>query len=317
MDQLYIASIISSDKQKSSIYNNLIIKNNLEWKKFDESHILSWLHNFSPSEEDIYLALILANKIMFYSKRKIHYLWRFLLYNKLKIAISEKYFTGQSLSEINRSFQKFIENKCIFTPFGSAGDSGEAMHYDFSHVVGNSRLKNIDLSFLIANFDQLKEDECKNRDTIILIDDFIGSGNQATNFWDKRKFVNKTLKDLHEKNPEIRFYYLALCGMAEGVSEISSSLPITVIVGEELDDRFKCFSTCSQIFSDPEERRKAEILMTTKGKYLYSHPLGYKNSQLAIAFDHNTPNNSLPVIWKKKTDGSWYPLFKRYGEEEE
>jgi hypothetical protein len=51
--------------------------------------------------------------------------------------------------------------------------------------------------------------------------------------------------------------------------------------------------------------------MKRAGKILYKYPLGYENDQAAVAFHHNTPNNSLPVIWKKMTDGSWYPLFER------
>ena len=52
--------------------------------------------------------------------------------------------------------------------------------------------------------------------------------------------------------------------------------------------------------------------MKKAGSMLYEYPLGYEHDQAAVAFNHNTPDNSLPVIWKKMTDGSWYPLFERF-----
>lgn len=321
MDQPYISAIISSDKRKSDVYNNIMEKNKLFWRKFDDNHILTWLHNFSDNsdkDENIYLALLLADKVMFYSEDKIRSLWPWLLNNQFKRVISELYFSDQTISQINQSFQQFIESRCLFAPFGTAGDSAHTMYYNFSHSIDNRRIKKIDLSYLVANFDELiGKGEYKNVDTIILLDDFIGSGTQATNFWDKQKFLGKTLKNIHKTHPQIKFYFFALCGMKEGIDKIRALLHITVIVGEELDDRFKCFSDCSQIFENPKDRKKVKFLMKNRGKLLYSHPLGYKNSQLAIAFDHNTPNNTLPVIWRKKKDGSWHPLFERYGEEEE
>ena len=37
--------------------------------------------------------------------------------------------------------------------------------------------------------------------------------------------------------------------------------------------------------------------------------LGYNDSEMLIAFEYNTPNNCLPIIWVESND--WIPLFKR------
>ena len=41
--------------------------------------------------------------------------------------------------------------------------------------------------------------------------------------------------------------------------------------------------------------------------------LGYKQCALTVVLNHNTPNNSLPIIWQPKREGSdpLYPLFYR------
>ena len=48
---------------------------------------------------------------------------------------------------------------------------------------------------------------------------------------------------------------------------------------------------------------------------LPKYPLGWKNSQALVVFDHATPNNTLPIIWSnrvvKSTKRQWYPLFPR------
>ena len=40
-----------------------------------------------------------------------------------------------------------------------------------------------------------------------------------------------------------------------------------------------------------------------------SMPLGFDDGQYAIAFRHNTPNNSLPIFWSDRND--WFPIMKR------
>lgn len=45
-------------------------------------------------------------------------------------------------------------------------------------------------------------------------------------------------------------------------------------------------------------------------------PLGYKNSQALVCFEHTTPNNTLPILWYEMeipgTDKKWNAIFPRY-----
>ena len=45
-------------------------------------------------------------------------------------------------------------------------------------------------------------------------------------------------------------------------------------------------------------------------KKMKNDALGYNNAQALIAFEYNTPNNTLPIIWAD--DNQWNSLFKRY-----
>ncbi|WP_461330746.1 phosphoribosyltransferase-like protein [Bradyrhizobium liaoningense] len=44
------------------------------------------------------------------------------------------------------------------------------------------------------------------------------------------------------------------------------------------------------------------------------HPLGYKDTQLALGFSHNTPDNTLPVFWEQPNAKirTWKPVLHRY-----
>lgn len=45
-------------------------------------------------------------------------------------------------------------------------------------------------------------------------------------------------------------------------------------------------------------------------------PLGYKNSQALVCFEHTTPNNTLPILWYEMeipgTDKKWNAIFPRF-----
>jgi len=40
--------------------------------------------------------------------------------------------------------------------------------------------------------------------------------------------------------------------------------------------------------------------------------LGWGDCQLLLGFYHNTPDNTLPVIWYDEDEINWYPIFRRY-----
>ena len=43
-----------------------------------------------------------------------------------------------------------------------------------------------------------------------------------------------------------------------------------------------------------------------------ANKLGFRNGQLLLSLHHNTPNNTLPIIWYDEDGIEWTPIFKRY-----
>ena len=302
---------IQSDRKKAEIFNKIMEKDHHYWKRLKgPDDVFRWLDNFS-GERETYLALVLADNIMYYTFEQVQYLWRRILTNRVKLWLLDE--VAHILPvDIEKWFEDYLRSKCVFVGFGRASESGQSMPNVFKHSHDVKGLKYMELFELLC-----ADKEMRTVEIVFLLDDFIGNGDQAIKEWHRKRGEKgqndeKSLDDLHKKNPHLRFVYLALVGCKEGKKAIEDHTSLKIILGEELDEKFKCFSDKSLVFTGENERNEARQIMEQKGKMLYEHPLGYGNMQLAIAFFNNTPNDSLPVIWKRMKDGSWYPLFERF-----
>ncbi len=309
-----VKNIILSDERMREIFDRIMEKERFYWKKFggNPADVFKWLNNFLD-ENEIYLALVLADNILYYNMDEVRYLWRLILTNRVKRYLFDDIFGKDypgTLEDIDNKFINFIRNECIFIGFGEIYKSGPHMIYVFKQAVSEI-IKKEDMCFIeYSNFlSSSNEIDLRDKRIIFLLDDFIGTGNQSVKEWNKRIIISKNYK----RNRHIRFLYTALTGFLAGVDNIEKHTNMEVILGEQsMDDSFRCFSDGSLIYKDATEREKAKEIMEKAGKVLYKYPLGYENDQAAIAFHYNTPNNSLPVIWKRMDDGSWYPLFERF-----
>ena len=91
---------------------------------------------------------------------------------------------------------------------------------------------------------------------------------------------------------------------------IEAETPLKVICVELLDERDRVFSPDCPVFDDDDERQRAHEICRRHGEMLCpDFPLGYDDSQALIAFEYQTPNNSLPVLWSNAK--RWMPIFER------
>jgi len=113
----------------------------------------------------------------------------------------------------------------------------------------------------------------------------------------------------------LQVYFIAICGFQKAQNKVERKLeelkiPVKIHICDPLDDTAKIFSDKSPIFPDPTEREKAKQIVEGYGLQLVKNtPLGYGDCQAVIVFEHNCPNNSLPILWKESS--KWKPLFKR------
>ena len=102
----------------------------------------------------------------------------------------------------------------------------------------------------------------------------------------------------------------------------------------ELDDTFKCFESASRYFNNPGHPVDKTIAKQMSYKYglpltkaicvsegvpaglvditAERHVYGFNDCQLLLGFHHNTPDNTLPIIWYDEDGHAWVPIFRRY-----
>ena len=153
-----------------------------------------------------------------------------------------------------------------------------------------------------------------NVERYIFVDDVCGSGETAVRY-------SGWLQDLRNLKKDVSLHYLALFATADGLKRVRDESIFGNSCGAifELDGSYKTMSDASRYLRvvpseiDPDAVR--QLAMTYGSLLLPNNPLGYEDSQLLLGFHHNTPDNTLPIIWMDQDNGSpmsWRPAFRRY-----
>ncbi len=239
--------------------------------------IIKWFNNFKRSEYPLVLSIL--QNVKYYSELDI---------NELLDNMS---------NELKKLFNNDFSSVNIFGLSNYAGDSGVQFLYRLRQRLGISE------DHFPINYSNLSE----NISSLVFIDDIIGSGNQAIKFY-KEKLIN-----IKKDN-----YYFSIIAFENGMNNIKKESCFKDVYSTVvLSDSDKAFSENSELFPEKVLRDKIKVLSEDYGKKLYPKgALGYDDSQALIVFSHNTPNNTLPIIWasvnnEKEIGIPWNPLFDR------
>ncbi|MDQ0512568.1 phosphoribosyltransferase-like protein [Ancylobacter amanitiformis] len=151
-------------------------------------------------------------------------------------------------------------------------------------------------------------------DHYVFIDDLCGTGCQACDY-------SSTVVDtLRRAAPKAQVSYFALIATTDGLRHVlAEGRYTTVACVMELGDDFRCFSERSRFWTGDgasDLKARAKDICLRHGRILYPpHPLGFGEAELAVGFSHNTPDDSLPIFWKRQSAvlPNFRPLFRRYG----
>ena len=281
-----------------------------------------WLENFAPALDEDSIensasnceslhALFLLSHFMYFGETEIRELLKVLYRDFIKrprLSEIKTKNSSASISEIDDSYHQELKNT-RFLGVGNPADSGSFLLYFFRQENQLSR------KIFIASHEVYSvEGSGGLRDESItsyhFIDDFCGSGDTGM------KYSKDFIKDLKAKFPHIRFEYHSLFSMGDGLRKLREESAFDVVNSViELDDSFKVFSEKSRYFTKKHPLIDRDFCRAMAEKYGSSinaeDPLGYKNGQLLISFNHNTPNNTLPIFWANQPNG-WRAIFPRY-----
>lgn len=213
-----------------------------------------------------------------------------------------RYYTYQDIFDLLRQLYEKLTNELEidcqttwFIPTGIVAKSGDAIAYFFRRNNGIP-----EESFIRIN--DLSEIRVADRPTVVFLDDFIGSGQEAL------YVATESAEPIKSLFPDSRFVFAAIVGFSEGISRLQEANIVEVCVVEEHDSSTKPFSPDTKIFTNPIDRENAEVVVREYCSALKPKtPLGYGSSQGLIGFFFGTPNNTLPIFWSSKNQ--WEPLL--------
>lgn len=246
------------------------------YEEIKKEEISAWLQQFEEDEQQ-YISKLLNN---------------FVYYNSDRVRKVVKNLHNSIINSCNSKI-----NDIWFVPVGYVTKSGSVIAYYYRSVNELQEEKFIsskDISRIIN----------KTNIAIVFIDDYIGTGHQSKQVWE---FV---IKPVIGQFSESEFFYCTLVGTNEGVEFVRSNTGFNVVVDKVIHKEELPFVESSRIFTDVDERKKAEKIVRKYGELLYpGNELGYKDSQGLVGFFYSTPNNTLPIFWS--TNEKWHPLLPR------
>ena len=297
------------------------VMNSTKWEnRVQGPKIMEWLDNFDDDNEKYY-ALYMLSRLMYFSSSSIRNLLKALYRDLYRYPIIEQIRKDNNNTLDPNIIEPSFAKELMATRFlgvGNPSESGVHLLYYFRQE--NKIPKN-----LFINTDDIVEyDEngnCKLRDAYkdvkhyVFIDDLCGSGDQATS---NTSNVKRCVQHLRNIVKDAKISYFMIFGMSKGIQVIrNSGLYNQTNAVVELDESYRCFSEQSRFFDDDKYKRaEAKSIAYKHGyKLMGGYPqlsLGFGDCQLLLSMHHNTPDNTLPIIWYDEDNTIWKPIFKRY-----
>jgi hypothetical protein len=285
---------ISSSEIKSFIDTKKIVYNS---KQITTDDIRVYLEQFKNNIEQRVVFNIL-NYCTYYDVLNIKIIMK-RLFDEIK-----SYITHQEIPNISYSKTK-ITNIVV----SNLDNLGKSSTQYAKYFADENNIMHNNIVYINKLLDKVNNDN--NINFLIFIDDFIGTG---TSIIDNIKKIKTEYPEIFNK--DIYIFIGIITGFLDAKEHIENELfklnlkNIKIIVHEPLDEKDKCFSISSKIFTNPQKRKEAENLCWDKGKKLVNkNPLGYGDCQATVIFPDTCPNNCLPILWKETKD--FKPLFKR------
>ena len=308
-----------------SLTTRILTLNERIWEHSVNGELVqAWLANFDgktgiePAVERLH-SLYLLSQFMYFGIREVRVLLK-SMYRELFLLplVGELKERAADLSEFKALLKRELE-VTKFLGVGNPSESGVHLLYYFRQENQLSKDVFVDAARLYrteeSNGIRKRVPRFENVERYIFLDDLCGSGQTAIDY------SQDFLPDLLAVNPNIKVSYLSLFATSEGLNRVRNETVFGENCGAvyELDETYKWTDLSSRYhFELPAEisRPVLDLVAETYGTYLQPYyPFGYHASGLLLGFAHNTPDNTLPVIWMESLHDSainWYPIFKRY-----
>lgn len=262
-----------------------------------------WLRNFC--DEDVPYAALLLDSFVYFSSQMAD-----AMFASAVQAISTQFNSSNHANSAN-SWRIFLESAlfCVVTGENpNPSDSGYLFARKARQVLGitEERLVEPDvcLGALIRN---------GNR-PVIFIDDFVGSGNQFAEMWERQYEVGSEILSffiISKNNPSTPFYYCPVLSTKYGLDTLNRRCPsVKLFPAHILDPLSSPLHPATTVFP-PELRAQGQEMIERVSKDI-GIPAdawrGFHDLGCAVAFEHCIPDATLPLFYWSQ---NWRPLMRR------
>tara|TARA_R110000782_G_scaffold237188_1_gene323522 strand:- start:261438 stop:262394 length:957 start_codon:yes stop_codon:yes gene_type:complete len=307
-----------TDNDKLEFYNHATEKvyfyiESKFWSKLTNNQFQKWLNNFKSPDEK-YCAAKLLDRFVYYSEEDIIQLLKYGLHellirvNHISIEVKNNFNTEEN--ELATLKQEFVKTTA-FIPLNS-GNPTESGNIIASYLCKEHGVPEEN----VLNAMKLTSDMLLKYQNIIIVDDFIGSGDQIISFWSDDDVIldgnHKKMYEIANEYQNINFKYFCLVTTEEGYNNFYSeglhhNQKLDIIYCEKLKTKFKIFGENS-VYFDNDEKDACKMIIENICKINGINLLGHKGLDYAIAFHHSIPDASLPLFYEQKN--SWNYLFR-------
>ena len=279
-----------------------------QWSNISQVEYKKWLSNFDGIPDGAYIACRLLNHLIYYSEKDTIKLIVESIDNifSQEIVLPLQLSKGFSSLPSENEFEiaEAIKRTLIvpLTLFSDPGDSGPHImrlihnHYKprmqscFSHLINAT---------MNVNYDRL-----------IIVDDFVGSGKQFSEFWTESEIKGGQLLRNWCAENGIKAYYLALIGYEDTLHTLRSTFTdISIIFSEALTGYHRVFSDNSFCWSDKDEQNQVRQILEEELEKYGIKLLGFDGLDFAVATNDTIPDWSLPLF--HKNINGWRMLVER------
>jgi hypothetical protein len=252
--------------------------------------IESWLHQFDDDDRD--LAARVLDAVEFYGQSQIHAAFRQTL----------AALPGWHKSQSKRNGQwRFAAMS------GSAGESGDAMLYQF-RIANGLDAKTFSKLFVSRSdlFRQplLPDDDPQKLgkdDAVVLLDDFSGTGTQVCTAWnDPETSFGSLLAGVG------RVYLILVAASKAARQRISDETAVLPFPAHYLHESDNVFSEKCKHFTQADRVKLLHYGQIADKNF----PRGFGDSGFLVVFQHRPPNNSIPILHADHS--RWTGLFPRH-----
>ena len=278
------------------------------WFHSDSLDPHGWLQNFETHERPF--ALNLLNVFLYYNEQLVDALFRRAVL-QLSRAVTR---TARTTIEADEQWMKFIGEILVTYVEGenpNPSDSGYVFARKARQVLG------IEEDQIVSPGDVLSAYLRTSGRTVLLVDDFVGSGSQTLNTWHHRYDIgNGDICSLARASENgARIIYVPIVSTSQGMETVNRTCPGLQMCPSHILERHYSLTDPDSILWPADLKPHAVDFLRTASDRAGITPHseipwdGYQGLGLGVAFSHCVPDATIPLYYWEQF--GWTPLIRR------